>query len=44
MATDNMMIRVEIKNCNMILAEEQQKYQNYHQVKLIDMNIQQVKK
>ena len=39
MATDNKMIRLEMKNCYMILAEEQQKYQHCHQVKLINMNI-----
>ena len=29
---------------NMILTEKQQKYQHYHQIKLINMNIVQVKK
>ena len=38
------MIRLEMKNYNMILTEKQQKYQLYHQVKLISMNILQVKK
>ena len=33
-----------MKNYNMILAEKQQKYQHNHQVKLINMNILQVKK
>ena len=33
------MIRLEIKNCNMILTEEQQKYQHYHLEKLINMNL-----
>ena len=37
------MIRLEMKNCKMILTEKQQKYQHYHQVKLINMNILQVK-
>ena len=35
---------LEMKNYNMILAEKMQKYQLYHQVKLINMNILQVKK
>ena len=38
------MIRLEIKNYNKILTEKQQKYQHYHQVKLINMNILQMKK
>ena len=38
------MITLEMKNCNMILPEEQQKYQPYHRVKLINMNILQMKK
>ena len=38
------MKRLEIKNCSMILIEKLQKYQHYHQVKLINMNILQVKK
>ena len=29
------MIRLEIKNYNAILTQEQQKYQHYHQVKLM---------
>ena len=29
------MIRLEMKNCSMILIEKLQKYQDYHQVKLI---------
>ena len=37
-------IRLEIKNYNMILTEKQQKHQHYHQVKFINMNILQVKK
>ena len=36
--------RLEMKNCNMILTEKQQKYQHYHPEKLINMNILQVKK
>ena len=32
------------KNYNMILREKQQKHQHYHQVKLINMNILQMKK
>ena len=38
------MIGLERKNYNMILTEKQQKYQHNHQVKLINMNILQVKK
>ena len=38
------MIRLEIKNYNMILTKKQAKYQHYHQVKLINMNNLQVKK
>ena len=38
------MIRLEIKNYNTILTEKQQKYQHYHQVNLINMNILQMKK
>ena len=38
------MIGLEMKNCNMILTEKQQKYQHYHLEKLINMNILQVKK
>ena len=36
------MIRLEMKNCNMILTEKHQKYQLYHLEKLINMNILQV--
>ena len=32
------------KNCNAILTEKHQNYQLYHQVKLININILQVKK
>ena len=35
--------KIEIKNCNIILTEKQQKYQHYHQVKLVNMNILQVR-
>ena len=38
------MIRLEMKNCDMILTEKQQKYQHYHLEKLMNMNILQVKK
>ena len=38
------MIRLEMKNCNMIFTEEQQKCQHYHLEKLINMNILQVNK
>ena len=38
------MIRLEMKNCNKILTMKLQKYQDYHQVKLIKMNILQAKK
>ena len=39
-----LMIRIEMKNYNMILTEKQQEHLRYHQVKLINMNILQVKK
>ena len=32
------MIRLEMENHNSILAEKQQAYKHYHQVKSIDMN------
>ena len=38
------MIRLEMKNSNMVLTEKQQKHQHYHPKKLINMNILQVKK
>ena len=38
------MVIFEMKNCNMISTEKLQKYQHYHKVKLINMNILQVKK
>ena len=28
------MVRLEMKNCNMILTKKLEKYQHYHQVKL----------
>ena len=39
-----LMIRLEINNYNTILTEKQQKYQHYHQIKLINMNILQAQK
>ena len=36
------MIKLNMKKYNMILIEKQQKYQHYHQVKLINMNILQM--
>ena len=39
-----LIIRLEINNYNTILTEKQQKYQHYHQVKLINMNILQAQK
>ena len=39
-----MRIRLKMKNCNTILTENQQKYQHYHQVKLINMNTLKTKK
>ena len=38
------MIKLETKNYSMILLEKLQKYQPYHQAKLISLNILQVKK
>ena len=38
------MIRLEIKDCNMILIEKRQKYEHYHQEKLKNLNILQAKK
>ena len=37
------MIRLEMKNSNMILIDNQQKYQHYHLEKLVNMDILQVK-
>ena len=36
--------KIRDENCDTILTEKQQNYQFYHQVKLINMNILQVKK
>ena len=36
------MIRLEMKNYNMILTRKLQKYQHYHHVKWINMNILQI--
>ena len=33
------MIKVEMKHYNMTLTHKQQKYQHYHQAKLLNMNI-----
>ena len=41
MTTDD---KLEMKNYKMILTGKQQKYQHYHLVKLINMNILQGKK
>ena len=41
MTTDDIL---EIKKCNMILTEKQQKHQHCHLEKIINMNILQVKK
>ena len=38
------MIKLKMKAYNMILTQEQQKYQNYPEVKVINMNILQAKK
>ena len=38
------MIRLDMKNSNTILAEKWQKYNHYHQVKLINMKTLHVKK
>ena len=38
------MIRLEIKNCNMMLTKKLQKYHHYHQLKLLNMNFLQMKK
>ena len=38
------MIRLEMKKYNVKLTEKQQKYYHYHQVKLMNMNILQMKK
>ena len=33
------MIRLKMKNYNMILTKKQQKYQHYHLIKLMNMNL-----
>ena len=38
------MIRLRMKNYNMVLTEKLQKYQSYHQAKLASVNIVLVKK
>ena len=38
------MIRLKMKKYNTILTEKQQKCEHYHRVKLINMNVLQVKK
>ena len=38
------MIRLEMKNFNMMVIEKQQKYKHFHMKKLVTMNILQVKK
>ena len=38
------MIRLQIKKYSMTLTKKQQDNQHYHQVKLINMNVLQVKK
>ena len=38
------MIRLEMKNYDMILTEKQQKYRHYDEIKLININILEVKK
>ena len=37
-------LKLKMNNSNTILKEKQQKYQHYHEVKLTNMNILQVKK
>ena len=37
------MVRLEMKNCNMILTEKQQRYQHCNQEKLINTNILQAR-
>ena len=36
-----MMIRLEVKNCNMTLTEKQKKYQHYHQERYISPELSQ---
>ena len=38
------MIRLEMKNYNIVFIEKQQKYRHYHQKKLINSNFLQLKK
>ena len=38
------MIKLKVKKYNTVITEKQQKYKYYHQIKLINMNILQVKK
>ena len=38
------MSKLKIKNCNTILTEKHKKYEHYHLVELININILQVKK
>ena len=38
------MIKLEMKNCNRVILEKQEKYQHYHVEILIKMNILQVNK
>ena len=42
--TMQLMIKLEMKNYNMILTQKRQKYQDYNLEKVINMNILQVKK
>ena len=44
MTIETIMIKLEVKNCNMMLTTKQQKYQHYQLKKMINMNILQVKK
>ena len=39
-----LMIRLEVKNYNMVLTQKQKKYQHYHLEKLINIKFLQVKK
>ena len=38
------MMKLKMKNYNTVSTEKLQKYQHYHHVKLVNMNILQVKK
>ena len=38
------MIRLEMKKYNLILAEKEQKYEHYNQIKLVNINFLQAKK